>query len=163
MVLFLRKWKTGEKIIDIDLDASLLNPTFVCMSPTNWRNIIVAYETEFFFWKIEQCDDVFKASKTCFQLPRYSENSLSLVHSKNSVKSLQGNTEPLEEFYPDSAIAAIPDYIEGKLSEFLDKREKQKFQCLCWTNSDDILLITQHNCIYKVCCSLSNWLRRFNQ
>ncbi len=122
----------------------------MCISPTNWRNIVVAYENELNFFKIEQCDDVFKTTKTVYPLPPHSENSLSIVGSKHLAKHAHGSTEPLEEFYPDSVIAAIPDYLEDQLSGFLDKREKQKFQCMCWNSSDEIYVATQKNCIYKV-------------
>jgi hypothetical protein len=70
---------------------------------------------------------------------------------KHSIKSSNSGVEPLEEFYPDAVIAAIPNNLEDRLGEFLDKREKQIFQCLCWNSTDEILLVTQQNCIYKVC------------
>ncbi len=51
-----RNWKSGEKIANIDLDSTLMQPEYIKFSPVNWRSLAVAYSSEIKFYTFEPFD-----------------------------------------------------------------------------------------------------------
>ena len=152
---FLRSWKNGAQIKKIDLDQSLPVPNFVCFSPTNWRNVTVAYDYEINIWLLEQCESISKVAKTRFLLPRYDLVDNQIV-DKVYIETLR-----VDENYPNTTIARIDERFEDVIDESLDKSLKQKFNTLCWNSSDEIYFSTDLNFIYKFSLAENQIVRLF--
>ena len=55
-------------------------PEHVCFSPTNWRNISVAYKNEIHLWNLEICDPQrVKTNKTRLRMPLSNKGSESAI------------------------------------------------------------------------------------
>lgn len=117
-------------------------PDFVCFSPTNWRNLTIAYKTEINVWKLEQFNNHrFKANSSRFIMPL----------SDNQVPQETFNLEFNDEFsYPKNAIANLNENYEHLVDEILDKRKRHLLKAICWSNADEILISTNENYIFKV-------------
>lgn len=149
--LIVWNWKTGEKLTDIQLNEDEL-PLNVCFSPTNWRHISVAYENHVEIWKIEQCDEEIKKSKTNFNLPPVISGEVIEANNEIDFNGNQTGKEP----YPNSVIAGVDEKLEDDLDELLDKNEKQKFQSSCWGIDDDVYVATNLNHVYRYVMSTSS-------
>lgn len=126
----------------ISLNESLMYPDFVCFSPINWRNLIIAYKTEINVWKLEQFDqNRFKTNKTRFLLP---------VNDEQTPEEIVGS-EFMDEFsYPKNSIADLPQNQEYLIDEILDKRKRHFLRSICWSNINEFLISTNENFIFKV-------------
>lgn len=117
-------------------------PDFVCFSPTNWRNLIIAYKSEINVWKLEQFDNNrFKTNKSRYLLPLKDNQTPEEVIS----------FEFIDEFsYSKNSIADLSQKQEYLIDEILDKRKRHFLKSICWLNLNEFLISTNENFIFKV-------------
>lgn len=127
-----------------------MNPEYIGFSPFNWRHITVAYKNEVNIWLLEQFnDDRVKTTNLRFILPPVEENS----------KEIALASDFKDEFsYPLNTITNLEDNYAVIVEETLEKRPRHLFKTLCWSNTDEILVSSDQNCIFKV-----RLLRNFNK
>ena len=89
MSLLKRNWKNGEKIANVDLDTSLMQPEYIKFSPVNWRSLAVAYPSEIKFYTFEPFD----------------KETVKIKPSR--VAMLPINSEKEEKILPDFAVCMI--------------------------------------------------------
>lgn len=132
----------GQIIATINLNESLMYPDFVCFSPTNWRNLTIAYKTEINVWKLEQFDNHrFKTNNTRLLLPL----------TDDQVMEEEIGSGFIDEFtYPKNSIANLPENYEHLVDEILDQRKRHFLRAICWSNIDEFLISTSENYIFKV-------------
>lgn len=121
-------------------------PEHVCFSPTNWRNISVAYKNEIHLWNLEICDPQrVKTNKTRFRMPLSNKGSGSAI-KESALSRLKDEFE-----YSSNVISGLSDETNGTiLDEILDNSPRHLFKSLCWSNVDEILIATNENYIFKV-------------
>ena len=119
-----------------------MQPKCVCFSPTNWRYVTVAYEQEVNIWNLELFDDKrVKTTHKRFLLPPSDDNTPDLMVDPDFKSEFQ---------YPYSAIASLEETYAEVIDEVLDKRKRHAYRSLVWSNTDDILVSTNENYIFKV-------------
>ena len=119
-----------------------MNPSFVCFSPTNWRQIAVAYKKEINLWSLDVCDlKRVKAIKKRFLLP---------PTEHNTQEEVVGPEFKDEYKLPNNAIAGLDDDYSDLVDEILDKRERHSFRTMSWSNVDEFLVSSDSNYIFKV-------------
>jgi hypothetical protein len=125
-----------------------MSPEKVCFSPTNWRNICIAYKTEIYIWNLEVCEPQrIKTNKRRFRMPLSNRKSPTDLYLKDSAL-----TRLKDEFdYSFNVISGLNEETHGTiLDEILDSRPRHSFKALCWSNVDEILISTNENYIFKV-------------
>ena len=121
-------------------------PEHVCFSPTNWRNISVAYKNEIHLWNLEICDPQrVKTNKTRLRMP--------LSNKGNESASKESALSRLKDEFVQSSnvISGLSDETNGAiLDEILDNSPRHFYKSHCWSNVDEILISTNENYIFKV-------------
>ena len=114
----------------------------------NWRHISVAYKNEIHFWNLEIFEPKrVKTTKTRLRLPLSSfQKTVDRSIADATVSNLKDEFE-----YSFNVISGLNEEKYGTiLEEILDNRPRHLFKSLCWSNSDEILISTNENYIFKV-------------
>jgi hypothetical protein len=119
-----------------------MNPSYICFSPTNWRQIAVAYQKEIVLWNLDICDmKRVKSIKKRYLLPP----------TEHNVEEEVVGPEFKDEYkLPNTAIAAVDDDYSDLVDEIMDKRERHSFRTMAWSNVDEFLVSSDQNYIFKV-------------
>lgn len=128
--------------MNINLRTSLGLPDSLSFCPTNWRRIGVVYKSELNVWNLDQFDNErIKAKSQRFVAPV----------TEASSEDEQVASEFKHDFETSlQAITEVHDVDEERIAEILDKRTRHELACFCWLNTDELLVSTKANHIFKV-------------
>ncbi len=150
-------WKSGGQLLaKIDLlnratapnsySSFLPIPEHVCFSPMNWRHLMCAYKNDIHVYQIEHFDS--QRYKTTllkhFRLPTKTNDQ------QNHEQSAIDEDDKDEFLYPLRAIAHLDEAYTSEIEAQIDKSERHEFRTVCWSSSDEILIASKENYVFKL-------------